>query len=68
MKIFLINFIGLIQPSGATPPPPKFSDKVGDQPEIELPIDGPLWLLLLLGIILGIYFIYRYRKTTDTVA
>lgn len=61
MKLLLINFIGLMIQSGKkTPPPPKLSEHVGYQPDgPKLPIDGEIWVLIVIGLIFGIYMIYR---------
>lgn len=65
MKILLIKCIGLmIQAGGKTPPPPKLSKQDGYQPDgPRLPIDGELWILLVIGLILGIYILYNMRAT-----
>jgi len=66
MKLLIIKFIGLvIQSGGKTPPPPKLSKQSGYQPDSELPIDGEIWVLLVIGLILGVYILYRSTQATN---
>lgn len=67
MISLLVNLIGLlIQSGGQTPPPPKLSTQAGDSPEAgQIPIDGEIWVLLILGITLGIYIIYTHHQTIN---
>jgi len=55
----------MIQSGGNTPPPPKLSTQDGYQPDSELPIDGEIWFLLIIGLILGTYILYRSLQTTN---
>jgi len=48
----------LVQPAKAPPPPrPGY---VVNAPQ--LPIDGELWVLLLLGMVLGLLFLYKRNR------
>ncbi|NLN24406.1 MAG: hypothetical protein GX163_01840 [Bacteroidetes bacterium] len=48
----------LVQPAKAPPPP-----RLGNTPNApQAPIDGELWILLLIGLIVGIFFLYKQNK------
>ena len=55
----------MIQSGGKPPPPPKLSTQDGYQPETELPIDGEIWILLVIGLLFGIYILYRSMQATN---
>jgi len=48
----------LVQPAKA-PPPPRPGNVVNAP---QLPIDGELWVLVLLGMVLGVLFLYKRHK------
>ena len=49
--------------SGGNPPPPPPTT-----PPPELPLDGAIWLLLIAGVIYGIYFSIKRSKNSNTPA
>ena len=47
------------------PPPPTR----GDDPESgQLPIDGNIWVLLVIGVLFGIYIIYKRHQAINRAA
>lgn len=64
-----VNLICLIIQSGRNAPPePRLSSQAGDPEGPHLPIDGELWVLLILGIILGIYLIHKRQQIKNKVS
>lgn len=70
MTSLFYNLIGLVlQPGGSdssTPPPPSGGDYVPNAPG--LPIDENIWLLVAMGILLGVYIIYKKSRSTNKVS
>lgn len=65
MVLFIYNFImlGLQSPSGSTPPPPARPGNTVNGPN--LPIDDNIWVLIAIGVIVGIYFIYTRNRAIN---
>lgn len=54
-----------MQGSGLEGPPPPNPGYVINGPQDPVPIDDDIWVLIAVGIILGIYMVYRRIKSTD---
>lgn len=50
------------------PPPPGGPGNVIHGPGLELPIDDNIWVLVTLGILLGIYVFYKNSQSIDRVS
>ncbi|MBA3985062.1 MAG: hypothetical protein H0X63_00420 [Flavobacteriales bacterium] len=59
--LFITFFVTISSWGQRVPPPPQRSD--GPPPFPELPIDSGLSLLLILGIVLGLFFVLRKERT-----
>lgn len=55
----------VIQSGRHAPPEPKLSSQIGDPEGPQLPIDGELWVLFTMGIILGIYLVYKHQQVIN---
>jgi len=53
---------------GNNPPAPSFGPTPPPPPDGMIPIDDNLYLLVLAGITLGVYYIYRNRKIKKKAA
>jgi len=49
-------------PGGSSPPTPNLAPPTGGTPPPELPIDSNIIILVTLGLILGIYVIWKSKK------
>lgn len=65
MVLFIYNFImlGLQSPSGSTPPPPARPGNTVNG--VQMPIDDNIWVLIAIGVIVGIYFIYTRNRAIN---
>lgn len=57
--------LGLQSPSGSTPPPPARPGNTVNAPQQSLPIDDNIWVLIAIGVIVGIYFIYTRNRAIN---
>lgn len=64
MIVFIYSFImlGIQGPGGAGPPQPRPGYETNAE---QLPIDGNIWVLITIGVIFGIYMIYRKNHITN---
>lgn len=58
--------LGVQGPSGSNGPPPPRPGHVVNAPQ--LPIDENIWILIGIGVLLGIYIIYRRGLSTSKVS
>lgn len=62
MVSLIFNIVMLVLQAGSEgPPPPDPGGTRGPQ----LPIDENSWILIVFGIILGVYVLYRRKYTTN---
>lgn len=55
--------LGLQGPSGSTPPPPARPGNTVNAPQ--LPIDDNILVLIAIGVIFGVYFIYTRNRAIN---
>jgi len=60
ISFFFNVLVVAIQLSETTPPPPPPPPPAG-----QLPIDGGVWLLLLFGVLFGVWSIYKRRQSIN---
>ncbi|WP_214111965.1 hypothetical protein [Aequorivita echinoideorum] len=65
MSFLIYSLLFLVQANKAAPPPPDEQYEV-DAPQF--PIDDSIWILMVLGLLLGIYFIYKHSQSTNSPA
>lgn len=67
MTTAIFNLIGfLIQPATEGPPPPDPGNHGPDG--AQLPIDSSLWILLIIGLLLGLIIVYRKIRISNKAA
>ncbi len=68
MILFIYNFIllGIQGPSGSGGPPPPRPGHVVNAPQ--LPIDENIWILIAVGLLFGVYMIYKRNRATNKVS
>jgi hypothetical protein len=64
--IYNVFFIVVQTASGSQGPPPPANR--GGTRGAQLPIDDNIWLLIVLGVLFGIYIIYRRNQATNKAA
>ena len=64
MALNIYNFIGLViqSPQAKGPPPPR-PGYVINAPQI--PIDESIWILIAVGVVFGIYMVYKRNRSTN---
>ena len=68
MILFIYSFImlGIQGPSGSGGPPTPKPGYVEDAQQ--LPIDENIWILIAIGVLFGIYMIYRRNRSMNKVS
>lgn len=70
LQIIYYTFSLVLQP-GSHPPPPR-PGNVPNNPQLppdELPIDGELWILMILACVVAAYFFYKkYTQSINRVS
>jgi len=69
MTSLFYTVTGLVLQSSSSgsqnPPPPSEPGNVIHGPGLEVPIDDNIWILLVLGILFGIYMVYKKSRSIN---